>query len=115
MTKYYNKELLKNPKILQNMHICFGARRTGVIYYELKKRGLNMTKEEKIKKLNDLKDKIIENLSTCTFNELLVLLGESTESLIRSCIVDSMEKYYPEEYNKYLGDEYICMSENMKK
>ena len=74
-----------------------------------------MTKEEKIKKLNEIKDKIIENLSTCTFNELLVLLGESTESLIRSCIVDSMEKYYPEEYNKYLGDEYICMSENMKK
>lgn len=115
MTKYYNKELLKNHELVQNMYICFGARRAGVTYYELKKRGLNMTKEEKIKKLNDLKDKIIENLSTCTFNELLVLLGESTESLIRSCIVDSMEKYYPEEYNKYLGDEYICMSENMKK
>ena len=74
-----------------------------------------MTKEEKIKKLNDIKDKIIDSLSTCTFNDLLVLLGESTESLIRSCIVDSMEKYYPEEYNEYMEGEYICMSENIKK
>ena len=70
MSKYYNKELLENPELVQNMYIFFGARRAGVTYYELKKRGLlNMTKEEKLKKLNDIKDKIIDSLSTCTFNE----------------------------------------------
>lgn len=62
-----------------------------------------MTKEQMIKKLNEFKDLIIKNLEGEDFNNLRVLLGESTESLVRSAIVDAMELYYPEEYKKFIG------------
>ena len=74
-----------------------------------------MKREDKINKLKEFKNIIIENLASEEFDNLLVLLGESTESLVRSAIVDAMELYYPEEYKQYIGGVYKCIKENILK
>ena len=74
-----------------------------------------MKREEKLKKIQEFKDAIIESLASESFHNLLVLLGESTESLVRSAVVDAMELYYPEEYKDYIGGIDKCIEEDTKK
>lgn len=63
-----------------------------------------MKKEDKNKKLNYLKELIKENIKELTFQELKVLLNTSSEKLFRESVLETMEKYYNEEYNEWLGD-----------
>lgn len=63
-----------------------------------------MNIDEKKKKLVDLKECIINNLKGYSFNELLKLLGSNTESIIRGAILDAMEIYHPEEYDKWINE-----------
>lgn len=63
-----------------------------------------MKAEEKKKRILSLKECIINNLKGYSFDELKGLLGNNTESIVRGAILDAMEKYFPEEFNKRIEE-----------
>lgn len=63
-----------------------------------------MNIEEKKKKLLSLRECIINNLKDYSFDELKGLLGNNTEAIIREAILDAMELYFPEDYNKWIEE-----------
>lgn len=59
---------------------------------------------KKRKRLLSLRECIINNLKGYNFEELKRLLEDNTEAIIREAILDAMELYFPEDYNKWIEE-----------
>ena len=57
---------------------------------------------KKRKRLLSLRECIINNLKGYSFEELKRLLQDNTEVIIKEAILDAMELYFPEDYNKWI-------------
>ena len=57
---------------------------------------------KKRKRLLSLRECIINNLKGYSFEELKRLLQDNTEAIIKEAILDAMELYFPEDYNKWI-------------
>ena len=62
-----------------------------------------MLKKRK-KRLLSLRECIINNLKGYNFEELKRLLQDNTEAIIKEAILDAMELYFPEDYNKWIKE-----------
>lgn len=54
--------------------------------------------------MKELKEKLIQLLKGYSFKELEELLNKQSESEVRDTIMDAMEKYHEEKFNKWLEE-----------
>ena len=59
---------------------------------------------KKRKRLLSLRECIINNLKGYSFEELKRLLEDNTEAIIKEAILEAMELYFPEDYNKWIDE-----------